>query len=447
MIAAMSASKDPEAAALAALRTLKGSGHRAYFVGGCVRDRLRGRTPSDYDLATSATPDEVLRLFPGADPRGAAYGVVLVRMAGIDVEIATFRRDLGYLDGRRPTGVVFTTLEEDARRRDFTINALYEDPDSGEIVDPAGGLADLRANVLRTIGDATQRFREDRLRLLRAARFAADHDLTIAPDTRAALVAEAPALAEVSGERQRVELVKLLQSGRGEAGIHLLRDLALLPAILPEIAALSGVDQPPEFHPEGDVFIHTAMLFRFVNRPSPTLAIGALLHDIGKPRTMTRPDPGQGGRIRFNGHAEVGAEMADAVCHRLQLDATGTRAIVELVAKHMHFKDLMQARESTLRRFLRLPRIDEHLAMHRLDCLAAHGDLTIHAFCTERLAALGSEKLRPARLLTGTDLKALGYPKGPLYKEILAALEDAQLEDRLATRDDALRFVAEHWPR
>lgn len=432
--------------ALDILHALRASGYQAYFAGGSVRDHLLGREAADYDVATDARPEEVQRLFPRHTAVGAQFGVILVQGdGGRHVEVATFRADLGYADGRRPTAVRYSAdWREDVRRRDFTVNGLMLDPDRGEVLDAVGGQADLKAKILRAIGDPRVRFREDRLRLLRAARFAARLEFTLDAATAAAIRAEAAALTVVSPERIRDELLKMLTEGRARRAFELLDELGLLAVVLPEVAAMQGVEQPPEFHPEGDVWTHTLMLLAALPAGAdPVLALGALLHDVGKPPTFRRaPD-----RIRFDQHAAVGAAMAEDICQRLRLSREETQAVVALVAQHMKFADVERMRLSTLKRFLRQPGFARHLELHRLDCLMSHGDLHLYEFVRGQLAAAGPEQMRPLRLLTGDDLAALGYPPGPAYREMLTAVEDAQLEGRLATRADALEFLQRRFPR
>lgn len=432
--------------ALDILHALRAAGHQAYFAGGSVRDHLLGRKAADYDVATDARPEEVQRLFPRNTAVGAQFGVILVQGdGGQRVEVATFRADLGYADGRRPTAVRYSAdWREDVRRRDFTVNGLMLDPDRGEVLDAVGGEADLKAKILRAIGDPRVRFGEDRLRLLRAARFAARLEFTLDAATAAAIRAEAAELKVVSPERIRDELLKMLTEGRARRALELLDELGLLAVVLPEVAAMKGVEQPPEFHPEGDVWTHTLMLLAALPAGAdPVLALGALLHDVGKPATFRRaPD-----RIRFDQHAAVGAAMAEDICHRLRLSREETQGVVALVAQHMKFADVERMRMSTLKRFLRQPGFGRHLELHRLDCLMSHGDLHLYEFAREQLAAAGPEQMRPPRLLTGDDLAALGYPPGPAYREMLAAVEDAQLEGRLATRADALALLQRRFPR
>jgi len=423
-------------------RVLRDAGHQAYLVGGCVRDVVLGREPADYDVATDAAPERVQELFPGGVAVGARFGVILVIEDSAEVEVATFRSDVGYSDGRHPNRVVFSrSPEEDVRRRDFTINGLLLDPRTGEVLDFVGGRDDIRAGVVRAIGEPAVRFGEDKLRMVRAVRFAARFGYTIEPATLEAIREHAADVVQVSAERLRDELTKLLTEGAARRGFELLDETRLLAAILPEVARMKGVEQPPQFHPEGDVWIHTrVMLEKLEPGCSPTLAWGVLLHDVGKPPTFT-PAAGPGERVRFDQHVEVGVRMAEEICRRLRFSNDDTEQIAALVANHLRFKDVSQMRPATLKRFVRLPRFEEHLELHRLDCLASHGMLDAYQFVQKFLQETPPESVRPGRLVTGDDLKQMGFSPGPLFKEILGAVEDAQLDGRLASRAEALAFV------
>ncbi len=414
---------------------LRSAGHTAYWVGGCVRDLLLHREPTDYDIATSAPPQQVQTLFPHALRVGAHFGVMLVD----GVEVATYRSEDSYTDGRRPDRVTFeTSPAADASRRDFTINGLFLDPLTGEILDFVGGRDDLAHGLIRAIGDPALRFREDHLRLLRAVRFAARFGFALHPDTRAAITAEAASIHRVAAERVRDELTRLLTQGHAEDGFRLLEETGLLLHVLPEVAALRGVAQPPEYHPEGDVWTHTLLLLAGLRDPSPSLAWGALLHDVGKPPTFRLTD-----RIRFDGHAAVGARLAEAILGRLRCSQEETDQVTALVAHHMDWLHVRQMRPSTLRRFLRLPAFDEHLELHRLDCLASHGKLDHYDFVRHELDTLQPQDLRPAPLLTGRDLIAHGMQPGPIFSRILEEIETAQLDGRLQSSDAALSLAAE----
>jgi poly(A) polymerase len=427
-------------AAREVLNTLQSQGHRAYFVGGCVRDMLLGRAAKDFDIATSARPEEVLALFPGSLLVGAHFGVVIVRE---HVEVATFRSDFAYSDGRRPSSVRFETdPEQDALRRDFTINALLLDPGPGTILDFVGGRADLAAGTIRAIGEPAARFREDHLRLLRAVRFAARFGFRIEAGTFAAMRELAPLAAEVSAERTRDELARILTEGGARMGFELLDSAGLLAHILPEIAALKGVEQPPEFHPEGDVWTHTLMMLEGLRAGTPlTLALGVLLHDVGKPKTFRVAD-----RIRFDGHVEAGVEIARRLLARLRFSNEESARVEELIANHMRFMDLPKMRESTVKRFLRMPGFDEHLELHRLDCLSSNGNLRNYEFARARLAQESPGTLKPPPLLTGQDLIQAGYRPGPRFSKMLQEVEDAQLELKINSKEEALDLLKIHFP-
>ncbi len=423
-------------------RTLRAAGHQAYFVGGCVRDLLLKREPSDFDVATDARPEQVEELFPDSLSVGARFGVILVLKGQAQVEVATFRSDIGYSDGRHPDRVEYSrSPEEDARRRDFTINGLMFDPETGTVLDFVGGQENIRAGVVRAIGTPELRFREDKLRMIRALRFAARLGYTIEPLTFAAIQAAAAQITEVSAERLRDELTKLLVEGAARRSFELLDESGLLCVLLPEILRLKGVAQPPQFHPEGDVWVHTLMMLQNLPpQPSATLAWGVLLHDVGKPPTFT-PVEQTGDRIRFDGHVEIGARMATEICRRFRFSSGDTDQIEALVANHLRFKDVFEMRPATLKRFVRLPNFEEHLELHRLDCLSSHGLLDAYEFVQRFIRETPPEEMRPARLITGEDLKQMGYRPSPLFKDILRNVEEAQLNGRLRTRDDALRFV------
>lgn len=429
-------------AAAEIVRRLRAEGFQAYFVGGCVRDLVMGREPKDYDVATDATPAEVVRLYPESLTVGAQFGVVIVPREEGNVEVATFRSDGRYDDGRHPVEVRYArTPQEDVRRRDFTINGLLFDPASEEVFDYVGGQADIRARRLRTIGDPVARLSEDRLRMLRAVRFAARFGFALDTAAKAAIQNLAPQIREVSAERVRDEILKILTEGQARRGFELLDETGLLGEVLPEIKALQGVAQPPEFHPEGDVWIHTLLILEGLRGPTATLALGVLLHDVGKPPTFAVRE-----RIRFDNHVEVGAKMAEAIGARLRLSARDTERVVELVRHHLRFKDFPRMKRSTQLRFLRMEGFGEHLELHRLDCLASHGDLTNYELAKKLLEETPVEEIKPPPLLRGEDLIGQGYAPGPQFKTILQTVEDAQLEGKLQSRDEALRLVAELFP-
>jgi poly(A) polymerase len=454
-------------AALRIIETLRAQGYEAYLAGGCVRDLLLGREPEDYDVATNATPDVVLDMFPRTFAVGAHFGVVLVAPetedAGIVTEVATFRSDLAYSDGRHPDAVRYTTsAQEDVQRRDFTINGLLLDPlrplrggsllDESDrdpkllraaVIDCVGGLADLDAGVVRAIGRPELRFDEDHLRMLRGVRFAARFGFELEPETQRAIRSLAPRIHAVSHERVRDEVTRMLTEGHARRAFELLDETGLLAEVLPEIAQMKGVEQPPQYHPEGDVWIHTLMLLEQLPPGcSMALAWGALLHDVGKPPTFRRaPD-----RIRFDGHVEIGVAMAAEICRRFRFSNEETRQVLALVENHMRFMDAQRMKTSTLKRFFRLDRFDEHLALHRMDCLAASGNLENWEFVRERFSSMPEEAMRPQPLITGRELIAAGYPPGARFREMLRVAEDAQLEGTVATAEEALQLVRQRFP-
>jgi putative nucleotidyltransferase with HDIG domain len=426
--------------------TLIRNGHQAFLVGGCVRDVLLGREPADYDVSTDATPDRVIALFPNSVPVGAQFGVIIVPVEKHKVEIATFRSDIGSADGRHPERVVFSASpEEDVQRRDFTINGLLMCHDTGEVLDFVNGQADLRAGILRAIGEPGLRFSEDKLRMLRAVRFSARFGFPIEPATFDAIRHQAHEIDQVSAERIREELTKLLTEGAASLAFELLDKTDLLRHVFPEVAAMQGVAQPPQYHPEGDVWVHTLLMLQGLPAGSaPTLAWGTLLHDVGKPPTF-RPVSETGDRIRFDGHVDVGVRIAEAICRRLRFSNEDTHQILALIANHMRFIDVQRMKASTLKRFVRLPRFEEHLALHRLDCLSSHRRLDSYDFVRRVLEETPPEEIRPERLVTGDDLQALGYQPGPAFSEILRSVEDAQLEGQLKTKEDAVAFVSSNF--
>jgi poly(A) polymerase len=422
--------------------TLQRHGYQALLVGGCVRDLLLKRDPADYDVTTDATPEQVATLFPDSLAVGAQFGVMLIPRDGIKVEVATFRSDMGYSDGRHPDSVVYSkTPQEDVQRRDFTINGLLMRYDSGEVLDFVGGQEDLKAGIIRAIGEPERRFKEDKLRMMRAVRFAARFGFDIEPSTFRAIQRHVKEIHQVSPERLREELTKMLTEGAARRAFELLDDTWLLGQVLPEIAAMKGVEQPPQFHPEGDVWIHTRMMLEgLLEDASPTLAWGVLLHDVGKPPTF-KPASETGDRIRFDGHVAVGARMAEAICRRLRFSTEDTEQIAALVANHMKFGAVEEMRKATLKRFVRQPRFDEHLALHRLDCLSSHRNLDSFEFVKRFLEETPPEEVRPERLLGGDELQGLGYQPGPQFAEILRSVEDAQLEGLIQTKEEARKYV------
>jgi poly(A) polymerase len=421
---------------------LREHGHRALFAGGCVRDMQLGIPPKDYDVATDALPGRVAELFPKTVAVGAAYGVMLVVLPEGPFEVATFRGDGPYLDGRHPSQVEFLGEREDALRRDFTVNAMFFDPVSEKVVDYVGGQDDLKARVIRAVGDPETRFAEDHLRLLRAVRFTARLDFDMDEATFAAVGRLAPAIRTVSAERVRDELIKMLTEGGARRAFELMDATGLLEQILPEVSRMKGVEQPPEFHPEGDVFVHTLMLLEHLKGTSPTLAFGALLHDVGKPETITFED-----RIRFNNHDKVGAETAREICRRLRMSNEETERIEWLVGQHMRLAYAPDMRSSKLKRFVREEGFRELLELGRIDCLASHGDLSTINWIEEYLAGHPPEEYRPAPLVTGRDLIAMGYCPGPVFKTILTAVEDAQLDGLVTSPEEARALVETRFPQ
>jgi poly(A) polymerase len=433
---------DSEALARAVIAKLRSAGHQAYLVGGCVRDLLLGERPKDYDVSTDARPDRIMDLFPRSGRVGAHFGVVLVRDVFSQVEVATFRSDHDYEDGRRPGMVRFESdPRQDVLRRDFTINGLMMDPESGEVLDFIGGRADIEGRVVRAIGNPVERFREDHLRMLRAVRFSARLGFDIDPATFAAIREQHQMVCRVSAERIRDELVRILTEGGARRGFEMLDECGILQEILPEVAAMKGVEQPPEYHPEGDVWVHTLMLLEQLDHPSPSLALGALLHDVGKPPTFRVAE-----RIRFDGHVEEGVRIAHEILVRLRFSREIMEQVEALVANHMRFKDVNKMKESTLKRFLRMPDFEEHLELHRLDVLSSNRRLETYHLLKDKLAEFPADDLRPERLLTGADLIAAGYTPGPQFSEILAAIEDAQLEGLVRTSGEAMELVRERYP-
>ena len=446
--------------AISIIETLRQHSFQAYLVGGCVRDLLLNREPADFDVATSATPAQVMKIFPDTYAVGAQFGVVLVPVPGEEntrasenekseskthaVEVATFRSDFGYSDGRHPDQVRFSQdPREDAARRDFTINGLMLDPATGEVLDFVGGQDDLKAGIVRAIGEPERRFAEDKLRMLRAVRFAARFEYEIEPETMIAIKRFAPEIKMVSRERVRDELTKMLTEGHARHAFLLLDKTGLLKEVLPEISEMKGVQQPAEYHPEGDVFIHTLLALENLPHPCPpTLAWGTLLHDVGKPATFrVAPD-----RIRFDGHVEVGVKIAEEICERLRFSKHDTAQVLALVDNHMRFGHVTRMKESTLKRFMRLPHFDEHLALHRADSVASHGILSTYEFLQKKLTEIPPDTIRPLALITGNDLIAAGYIPGARFREILDAVEDAQLEGQLDSREAALEFVKRRFP-
>ncbi len=421
---------------------LRGAGHEAWFVGGCVRDRLRGARPEDWDIATSARPEDVRRLFEHTVPVGEAFGVMLVVEGGRHFEVATFRTERGYEDGRRPSEVEFATAEEDVRRRDFTVNGLLMDPETGEVRDLVGGRADLERRVIRTIGDPDERFAEDHLRSLRAVRFASSLGFDIDPATLAAVTRSAPSIRRISAERVREELTKILTRSGARRGFELLAETGLLAEVLPEVDLMRGCSQPPQFHPEGDVWEHTlAMLGAMGPSPDPRLAWGVVMHDVGKPPTRSEDSRG----VHFYGHTHEGERLAGEIMTRLRFPRAEVDTVMALVHHHMRFMHVGEMRPNRLKRFLRISDFDLHLELHRLDCGSSHGKLDNYDLCRAKLAEYGEEELRPGPLIGGEGLIAMGFEPGPIFSEILRAVEDAQLDGRISTPPEAKALVLARW--
>ena len=432
-----------ERAARKVAEILRDRGHIAYFAGGCVRDMVRGLTPKDYDIATDARPENVQALFPRTYAVGAHFGVIIVLEDGFQFEVATFRSDEAYIDGRHPSAVQFSSPEEDARRRDFTINGMFLDPASNKVIDLVGGQADIGAKLVRAIGEPGQRLAEDRLRMLRAVRFATALDYQIDERTWDALVASASSINQISGERIRDEVVRIFLSSNRVRGWDLLDASGLMSAILPELQAMKGVLQPEQFHPEGDVFVHTRLMLSLLRETvSIPLVFAVLFHDVAKPVTA-RVD--ETGRIRFNEHDRIGAEMTEAIMRRLRFSGAEIEATVEMVRHHMVFKDAPKMRIAKLKRFMARPTFDEELELHRVDCQSSHRMLDNYEFLLRKRDEFANEPIIPPPLVRGDDLIAFGLKPGPKFGEILEAVETRQLEGKLRTRDEALNWVKSHY--
>lgn len=427
------------AAATSLALKLKQAGYTAFFAGGCVRDKLLGLTPKDYDIATSALPSEVLRLFPGANEVGAHFGVVIAKHEGHHIEIATFRTDGSYGDGRRPDSVTFSSPEQDAHRRDFTINGLFEKPESGEIIDHVGGVRDLEARLLRAIGTPSHRFQEDALRLLRAIRFSTTLSFPIEPITLTAIRENAHLLGKISPERTRDEFSKIITSPNRRRGFELLVTTGLIAHFLPEALELIGCDQPPEWHPEGDVYIHTCIMLEMLAPDAPLeLCLATLLHDIAKPPTRTiDPD----GRIRFNGHDALGAKMTEEILTRLRYPNSVIHDATHMVSRHMQFMNVQQMRKAKLKRFMSEPTFPQEMELHRVDCASSNGFTDNYEFLNAKAEEFSHEPLIPPPLVTGKDLIARGLQPGPRFKDILEEIQTEQLENRLTTREEALHYL------
>ncbi len=419
------------------VRRLQEAGFTAYFAGGCVRDMIMDRESDDYDVATSARPEDVSALFPRTVGVGARFGVVIVMEQGHQIEVATFRSDNAYIDGRHPESIRFSSPEEDARRRDFTINGLFYDPATGETLDYVGGDRDIKAGVVRAIGDPLERFREDHLRLMRAVRFAARFGFKMEAETLKAITDLAPMIQKVSAERICAELAKMLADPSRAAAVELLDSSGLLEQILPEVSRMKGVPQPEQYHPEGDVFTHTLRSLKFLDRPNFATAMGTLLHDVGKPATFER----EGDKIKFYKHEIVGEKTARKICRRLKISRKESETVAWLVRRHMVFKDARHMRESKLKRLFATDAYDELAELSRADALASTNDLSDYKYCRMKREQMSEEEIKPEPLLRGKDLIEMGLEPGPPFGRLLESVYEAQLDNRLHTRQDAVEYV------
>ena len=425
---------------------LKQSGYEAYLVGGCVRDFILGKVSGDYDIVTSALPDQVMALFSNTLSIGAKFGVIAVIVQGRPYEVATFRSDDVYQDGRHPSQIHFSSAKGDVFRRDFTVNGLLMDPETGEITDYVNGRMDIEKKIIRTINDPDSRFNEDFLRMLRAIRFAANLGFTIEAGTLNAIGRNASKIINISAERVREELGKILTCGGARTGFELMIQTGILKEVLPEIDRLKGVEQPPQFHPEGDVWQHTLKMLELLPKDGATdknlcLGWGTLLHDVGKAVTRSEDEKG----VHFYGHVKRGEQIADDIMQRLKFSRAHRETVLNLIRQHMVFMNVQKMRPGRLKRFLRMPDFDLHMELHRLDCISSHGMQNNYEFCRDQLQSLAADDLHPPRLLTGDDLISLGFARGKLIGEILRALEDEQLEGRITTSQDARNFVGANW--
>ncbi len=434
-------SMDKKKLALNIAGKLADKGFQAYFAGGCVRDTIMGRDPADYDIATDARPEQVMKIFPRSIPVGIQFGVVLVIEGDIHYEVSTFRKDSIYIDGRHPSSVGFSSsARDDVVRRDFTINGLLYDPLQDKVLDYVEGIRDINRGIIRAIGDPEVRMGEDKLRIMRAIRFACRYGFPIEENTLSAIKKLVAKIEEVSIERIRDELDKIIRGEHPGMGLQMLSDVGLMKYIISEVDSMKGVMQPEEFHPEGDVFTHTMITLDLLRNPSRVLAFAALLHDVGKPKTFTRAE-----RIRFDGHVTVGARMADEICRRLKFSNNERERIVLYISNHLKFMDVKKMREARLKRFMQDETFEGQLELHRADCLASHGKLDNWEFCRQKLAGYSQEELRPAPLINGNDLKDAGYAPGPIFKQILAKVSDCQLENSIKTKEDALTWVKNNY--
>ena len=425
---------------------LRSKGKKAFIVGGSVRDTLLGFEPKEYDITTSATPEEVCSYFKNTVEVGASFGVIIVLVDGVKFEVATFRKEESYSDGRHPDEVQYSTEEsDDVIRRDFTINGLLYDPEKEQVIDYVDGLADLEKKVIRTIGDPVDRFREDKLRMMRAVRFSCRLDYEIDEPTDKALKEHAEAILEVSTERLRDELIAIITQNNPGKGLMALTNYGLLRHIMPEIEIMKGVEQPPQFHPEGDVFVHTCLVLDKMyensdGNVSPELALSGLLHDVGKPPTFTVSD-----RIRFNGHDRVGAAMSKKICRKLKLSNKQIQRIESLVREHLKFKDVFNMRDSTFKRFVAMDYFDDHMALHKADCEASHGMMGAYEFIINKRSEFTEDQIKPEPLINGDDLIRLGFKPGPIFSKILNSVEEMQLEGNITNKDQAIDYVRDNY--
>jgi poly(A) polymerase len=426
---------------------LRKAGHKAFCVGGCARDTLLGIEPKEYDITTSATPQEVSEIFPHTVPIGVSFGVILVITGKYQFEVATFRKDQSYTDGRHPDKVIYSSEEqEDVRRRDFTINGMLYDPIEEEVIDYVDGIRDIKSKIVQTIGDPYERLNEDKLRMMRAIRFSSRYNFELNLDTFLAIEKLAADITQVSGERIRDEITKIITQSNPGHGLNMLSVSGLLKYILPDVEIMNGVEQPPEFHPEGDVFIHTCLVLDKLHKNqagvvSPELAIGALLHDVGKPPTFSVSD-----RIRFNGHDKLGADMSKKICRELKFSNKQIEVIYALIRDHLKFKDVFNMKKSTLKRFIGMPHFEEHMALHLADCQASHGLTAAYDFVMEKYNDFEEEEIKPAPLISGRELIEMGYKPGPLFSDILNFVEEAQLEGEITNTQEAIEAVLENYP-
>ena len=432
-------------AAIGVAKKLRDAGFTVYFAGGCVRDALLERDASDYDVVTDATPNQVQKIFPKADAVGAHFGVILVKEEGIHFEVATFRTDGSYHDGRRPENVEYSSPEKDSQRRDFTVNGLFQDPQTGEVIDFVNGKADLEAGLIRAIGNPEERFQEDALRLMRAVRFTAVLDFELDPVTWKAVCDNSHLLEKIAIERVQIEFNKILISPNRRRGLELLVESGLINYFLPEVLDLIGCEQPPQFHPEGDVYVHTCMMLEMIGDKEVdlSLALSVLLHDIGKPATFSYDEEAE--RIRFNGHESVGAEMSEEILRRMKYSNEMISDVRVMVANHMKFMHVMDMRISKLKRFMSRDTFAHEMELHRVDCASSNGIMENYNFVMKKRDEFANQPLIPDPLVKGKDLMDLGFKPSPEFKKILTAVQNEQLEGRLDSSEEAVAWVRENY--